>query len=74
MAQPSKVRVTEIWYSSEVKLSKNYQTAGATVGMKAVIDKREDEKQAMLVLKKKVKLSLSAEVKKITDFLEKAAN
>ena len=69
-----KGRVTEVWYSKEVKLAKNYNSAGATLGMKASVAKGESIKATTLDLKKLVRASMNAEIPKIVEFLDKAAD
>lgn len=62
-------KVTEIWHTREVKLNSNYNSAGASVGMKATVAEGEDETATLMMLKKKVSASLAKEVEKITKFL-----
>jgi uncharacterized membrane protein YcjF (UPF0283 family) len=73
-SKPKKIKVTEVWCTSEVKLNKNYNSSGASVGMKAVVEEDEDPNEVLRILKKKVKSSLDVEIEKIVAFLEKASD
>ena len=67
-------QITEIRYSLDVKLSKDYNSAGTKIGMTASIEKGQSPKRTVKMLKKEVEKHVKFQVKELADFLSELAS
>lgn len=67
-------RIKEISVSYNVKLNKDYNSIGTSIGFVAEVGKGENEKSLEAVLRKKCRISLRKEVTKLMAFLNAASS
>jgi len=68
-----KTGITEVWVTTGVKLSQNYNSIDHSIGMKAAVDPSEDAAVMVKHLQKKIEKMLKRKSVDMREFLEQAA-
>lgn len=65
--------VTEVWITTDIKLSVSYNSVGTSIGMKATVREDETPEQKVKVLARKIEKILKVKSKDMMEFLNIAA-